>query len=127
MMVQSYTASHPNPDCFPLKTQLYILPVENISDVTVPGGEYVPIDKIMEKSFPKAERLYKELLQIWMVSDVWKEMGTPPVIKKNYADPIPVNHFSALPESRLLLSLICITKRYKESCSDQAKLYPSIP
>jgi len=25
---------------------------------------------------------YKELLQIWMVSDVWKEMGTPPVIKK---------------------------------------------
>lgn len=82
MMVQSYTAPHPNPDCFPLKTQLYILPVENISDVTVPGGENVPIDKIMEESFPKAERLYKELLQIWMVSDVWKEMGTPPVIKK---------------------------------------------
>lgn len=82
MMVQSYTAPHPNPDCFPLKTQLYILPVENISDVTVPGGEYVPIDKIMEESFPKAERLYKELLQIWMVSDVWKEMDTPPVIKK---------------------------------------------
>ena len=41
MMVQSYTAPHPNPDCFPLKTQLYILPVENISGVTVPGGEYI--------------------------------------------------------------------------------------
>lgn len=78
LMIQTYSAPHPYPNCLPLKTQLYLLPVDRTSDITVPGGEYIPIDRIMEDDFPKTERLYKELIQLWMVSDLWKEMGVPP-------------------------------------------------